>query len=225
MADKTFKTIDELSVLLVKERGLECEDVGDLERFLRLTNYYRFSGYAREFQINPRYGDSRFLEDTSFSKIRTIYHLDNKLRQLLLEQLGIIEIAIRAALAYEYGRVYGPAAFYLNVGNYQQGRDPLRDKPTEIVTGFLNDFDRDKSTIIPRYSNRCVGGKDFESRLQKYSNVPIWAAVEVVSFGRISNMLNYSTNVAPAKAAAALLGVQWVPFPETVHAFSVLRNL
>ncbi len=43
MAGKTFKTIDELSVLLVKERGLECEDVGELERFLRLTNYYRFS--------------------------------------------------------------------------------------------------------------------------------------------------------------------------------------
>ncbi len=42
--------------------------------------------------------------------------MDSKLRHLLLGvKFGIIEIAIRAKIAYEYGHDYGNTAYYLDI--------------------------------------------------------------------------------------------------------------
>lgn len=87
MSDKRFKSLDDLCSLLVDERNLACRDRDELKRFLSRTNYYRFSGYAREFQIDPRYGDDRFIGGASFEEIREIAEIDSKMRALLLEQL------------------------------------------------------------------------------------------------------------------------------------------
>ena len=99
MSDKRFKSLDDLCSLLVDERNLACRDRDELKRFLSRTNYYRFSGYAREFQIDPRYGDDRFIGGASFEEIREIAEIDSKMRALLLEQLSVVEIAMRAMLA------------------------------------------------------------------------------------------------------------------------------
>ena len=107
MSDKRFKSLDGLCSLLVDERNLICRDRDELKRFLSRTNYYRFSGYAREFQIDPRYGDDRFAAGASFEEIKEIVEIDSKMRVLLLEQLSVVEIAMRAMLAHEYGRDYG----------------------------------------------------------------------------------------------------------------------
>ncbi len=61
--------------------------------------------------------------------------------------------------------------------------------------------------------------------MSRYREVPIWVAVEVMSFGRISNMLVYMKEITSAKKVAENIGVQWGPFSETIHSFSVLRNI
>lgn len=144
MSDKRFKSLDDLCSLLVDERNLACRDRDELKRFLSRTNYYRFSGYAREFQIDPRYGDDRFIGGASFEEIREIAEIDSKMRVLLLEQLSVVEIAMRAILAHEYGRDYGERAFYLDTDFYKDDNDATRDKPLEIVKGILYDLERDK---------------------------------------------------------------------------------
>ena len=50
MENKPFKSIDEMCCLLIQDRGLICPDDNELRKFLSRTNYYRFSGYARDFQ-------------------------------------------------------------------------------------------------------------------------------------------------------------------------------
>ena len=60
---------------------------------------------------------------------------------------------------------------------------------------------------------------------EKYEDVPIWVAVEVLSFGRISNMIEYFADAGPAKRVAEELSVQWGPFGSVIHSLSVLRNL
>lgn len=142
MSDKRFKSLDDLCSLLVDERNLACRDRDELKRFLSRTNYYRFSGYAREFQIDPRYGDDRFIGGASFEEIREIAEIDSKMRALLLEQLSVVEIAMRAMLAHEYGRDHGERAFYLNTDFYKDGSDAAKDKPLEIVKGILSDLGR-----------------------------------------------------------------------------------
>ena len=224
MSNKPFKTIDELCDLLINERGLVCDDVTSLKGFLARTNYYRFSGYAREFQIDPRYGDNRFVGDVSFSEINEIIRIDSEMRLLLMRQLSVIEIAIRALMAHEYGRAYGEKAFYLDPEFYRQDAF-AEDKPLEIVRGIVSDLSRDKSNIIARYADRSIAGDDIECKIRRYVDVPIWAAVEVVSFGRVSNIISHAKDLDPAKAAAESLSVQWAPFADVVHSLSVLRNL
>ena len=225
MSDKRFKSLDDLCSLLVDERKLTCRDRDKLKRFLSRTNYYRFSGYAREFQIDPRYGDNRFVSGASFEEIREIAEIDSRMRALLLEQLSVVEIAVRAMLAYEYGRDYGESAFYLNADFYKDGNDATKDKPLEIVNGILSDLERDKGPMVSRYVNETVTGCALSSRCSRYAEVPIWVAVEAISFGRVTNFVSYVKDMEPAKRATSFFGIQWAPFAEVLHSLCVLRNL
>ena len=225
MSDKCFKTLDDLCTLLIDERNLICNNRDELRHFLARTNYYRFSGYAREFQIDPRYDDNRFIAGVTFEKIKAIATIDGNMRELLLEQLTVVEIAIRAMLAHEYGRDYGESAFYLNPDFYKRGNDSAKDKPLEIAKGILSDLERDKGPMVARYANKTVAGNTLEDRCHRYENVPIWVAVEAISFGRVTNFVSYVKDTEPAKRAASFFGIQWAPFAETLHSLCVLRNL
>lgn len=153
MESKPFKSLDELCNLLIVDRGLACDDSTDLKSFLTRTNYYRFSGYAREFQVNPRYGDNRFVAGTRLDDIRDIVLVDAEMRSLLMKQIAVVEVALRSVLAHEYAKAYGDSAFYLNLDFYKQGSGLQEDKPSAIISGFLNDLERDKSKMVSRYIN------------------------------------------------------------------------
>lgn len=225
MGDKLFKTLDQLKDVLTDERGLVVPNPDELKSYIARVNYYRFSGYAREFQIDPRYGDNRFVKGTTFEEIREIMEIDSKMRSLLLRGLSSIEVATRSLIAHEYSRAYGETAFYLDSDFYNDSANPNEDKPNVIVSGILSDLERDKSNMVSRYVDRSIDGDDLGSRLLRYANVPIWVAVELVSFGRVSNLIAYAKDPAPAKAAAAHFKLQWAPFAEVIHSLSVLRNL
>lgn len=222
---KPFLTLDQLCSLAIDDRGLICADRALFAKYLLRTNYYRFSGYAREFQIDPKYGDNHFKRGITFEAIREIIDADSMMRFFLMEQISTVEIAVRSTLAHEYARAYGERAFYLNTDFYKQGGNSSDDKPFDIVKGLLSDLERDKSRMVSRYVNESIVGETFEDRCKRYANVPIWVAVEVVSFGRVSNILGFSKDSLPAKEAAKSLGVQWDPFAEVVHALSVMRNM
>lgn len=216
MDNKPFKSIDAMCRLLIQDRGLICLDVNELRKFLSRTNYYRFSGYARDFQVDPENGKNSFVDNTSFQDLNKLIDLDAKLRILLTEQLGVIEIAIRAKLAHEFGNEYGSNAYYLDYNTYANP-DFAKDF---IIPGILSDLDHDKSRIIQHYSKAS-----FNTPYEKYHDVPIWVAVEVLSFGRISNMISHSKDIEVTKRIAKSLGVQWKPFSSIVHSLHVLRNL
>ena len=211
---KLFLSLSNLLKLL-QERGLLIEDEESARRFLHQTNYYRFSGYAREFQKDPGHGDDNFKKGTSFNQVQQLMSLDSQLRHMLLQQLEIVETTIRAEYAHELGRFYGEAAFYLSESTYVD----VKERPSQIVSGIVQDLSRSNSRMIGHYANT-----DTDDPLERYQNVPIWVAVEVMSFGRLSNMLTYMKDIAPAKKVAENISVQWKPFAETIHSFSVLRN-
>ncbi|WP_216379655.1 Abi family protein [Arcanobacterium phocae] len=86
--NKCFLSIED-QVLLLEERGLIIHSKTEAEDFLRSHNYYRFSGYAREFQEDPRHGKNNFAPGISFDDISSLIDLDQRLRRLLLEALEI----------------------------------------------------------------------------------------------------------------------------------------
>lgn len=219
--EKPFKTIDELTSILIDERNLPCDSRTELANYLRTINYYRFSGYARQFQRDPKYGDDRFFDNTSFRSVKSVIDTDARLRTLLFRQLAAIEIGIRSVLAHELGRKHGNTAFYLEESSYLD----LNGKPEEIVKKLVADLDRSKAAFVARYTDKTIIGSDLSSKIKRYEKVPIWVMVEVASFGHIVNMIEYLSDHEPVKAAAARISVQWGPFGSVIHSLSVLRNL
>jgi abortive infection bacteriophage resistance protein len=206
--DKPFKELNEL-VSLLEHRKLRVHNADEASVVLSDLNYYRFTGYARQFQIDPAQGNNQFVGDSSFDTICTLVDLDRQLRFTLLDALTTVEIAIRSRFAHELGRVHGESAFYLEHSNYLASTPDL-GKLLETLRG---DLLRSRSPMVARYR-----------RGESLAAVPVWVAVEVLSFGSLAKMLYYLTPDEPARAVAHGLSLPWEGFQATIHSLAVLRN-
>jgi abortive infection bacteriophage resistance protein len=216
---KPFKTIPEL-VALLEGRGLAI-DRPDGAAFLHDFNYYRFSGYARQFQMNPSGGQNKYQTGSTLTEICSVIEFDGELRKLLSAALTVVELSVRARFAHEAGKVFGQRAFYLDRANYLGSTRDLDN----FLDSIHRDLTRSKSPTVARYTKvvtTTVAGNP--STQKSFDDVPIWVAVEVLSFGAIAKMLMYLTNDLPAKMVAASYSVAWDGFQNTIHSFSVMRN-
>ena len=100
-----------------------------------------------------------------------------------------------------------------------------RSQCSTAVKGILSDLERDKGPMVSRYVDKSVVGDSLSSRCNRYAEVPIWVAVEAISFGRVTNFVSYVKDVEPTKRAISIFGIQWAPFAEVLHSLCVLRNL
>lgn len=101
-------------VQLLQQRGLTVADPQSAQQFLSHLNYYRFSGYCPAFELQRH----NFIGGTTFEDVVAAYQFDLTLRDLLTEALEIVEVDLRASIAYQFGQRYGafghtdPAHFY-----------------------------------------------------------------------------------------------------------------
>ena len=70
MAKKWLSYQEQVSRL--QERGLVVSDTYACESFLSEVSYYRFSGYFRYWQKNPKYGDDQFLDGINLETIENV---------------------------------------------------------------------------------------------------------------------------------------------------------
>src|SRR5690606_4469614 len=112
-------------------------------QFLSHLNYYRFSGYclAFESQRHP------FNGTTTFEDVVAAYHFDLILRDLLTEALEVVEVDLRAAIAYTFGQQNGafghvdPTNFFRQF-KHKQWLDGLRHEATRSRELFIQHFQR-----------------------------------------------------------------------------------
>ncbi len=82
--------------------------------YLRTIGYYRLSGYfTLSDNLLLKVLKSRldeFITDTRFRRCQSLYMFDKKLRQLALDTLERIEVALRVNIAHTLGR-HDPLAY------------------------------------------------------------------------------------------------------------------
>lgn len=171
---KPSKTISEL-IELLKARNLIFADEHKAEDFLFQNNYYRLSGYWRKYQTNPDSGDNNFKDGTAFEKILAIYELDASLRNLLQRGLGIFEISFRSKIAYCMAHSEPNGQFLYLLQNSYNNKISKNEKPEDLLISIKKELERSKEKCVIHYKN-------------KNEDIPIWAAIEVLSFGTISKM-------------------------------------
>ena len=219
---KPFASFDD-QINRMKNRGLILPDDGTVEQFLKRNSYYRFSGYMRYFQLAPGKGDENFRQGTKWEDIVTIYELDVSLRSYLLAGLQIAEIATRTAFAHCEAENHSPYGHYLNKNSYvepkRSNKKPKRSKQISTEKIIRSELDRSKEPFIKRYRPQNTNGT------QWMDNVPVWAAVEVLSFGTLSKAIAYQNDDQGLyKAMCSILGVQKEHLAPQLRSFTHARN-
>ncbi len=166
MQVKQPKTHNE-QVEILKSKGLIIEDESLALQVLKELNYYTFTGYLREFEIDR----NNYEEGTTFEKIYNIIEFDRKFRNIILFSIEPIELLIKSKLSYYIAHKYGPLG-YLKPNNFESSK-----QQNMIVKNFNRNVNKNKKLgYIQHHINKYDG------------KFPIWVAVNLFSFGMLSNL-------------------------------------
>ena len=165
----------------MRDRGLIIDDEADAIAWLSDTNYYRVRGYWITLEQ-----EDRFLPGTTLADIREIYRLDRELRSWLWNAIGPIEVKARTSFAYHLSLACGPLA------HKTPGFFTNRKAHSKSMGGYARALARAERDGVP-----CV-----VHNLRKYGDLPVWAAVEIMSMGTVSQLYgNLSDQAAYADGA------------------------
>ncbi|WP_028988014.1 Abi family protein [Thermicanus aegyptius] len=160
-------TTFEQQIEILRSRGLIVNDEEFAINVLKTTNYYRLTAYTL-----PLKKDDKFYQGITFEHIYKIYQFDAELRLLLMSIFEQIEIAFRTHTAYLIAHKYGPLG-YRDKNNFRYPKNHSK---------FLMELDENiknsKELFISHHFNK-YGGR-----------IPIWVAVEVLTFGLLSKLFN-----------------------------------
>ena len=206
---KSFKTFDE-QLMLLKERKLKIlNDCFALSKLKRI-NYYRLSAYFLPFQY-PKNSDKKdiFYEDTTFEEIIRLYYFDCELRKIVFEAIEIIEIYFRTQITYHHALKYG-AFGYLKKENFETSQE-FYDK---IMINLKDETKRSEESFIKHFKDEY-----------NTTDLPMWAVVEVISFGTISKLYSILKTQEQEAVISELKGINKKVFKNWLHGLSVIRNI
>lgn len=199
---KLYKSVGE-QVQQFAKRGMVI-DIPDNEaaEVLRSITYYRFSGYALPFRDTV---SDMYTNGLKFSDVIALYQFDSRLRELVGNALGAVEVTLRTILADEFSSKYGPLG-YLDAANFE----PNSGYETTIAI-VEREFGRSKQPCAEHFKTA-------------YMKPPFWAVVDVTTFGSVSNLLK-ELKRADQNAVSMHYGLRGDYLASYMHHATVLRNL
>ncbi len=189
---------------LLASRGLIISNRIRAEHFLSQVNYYRFSAYCLPFEIRRH----QFKQGVAFEQIQELYEFDRRLRFLIDEALEVIEISVRTAIAYYLAHKYGAFAHEDHATFF------IRFDHAAWISKVHEETSRSKETFIEHYNNKYHG----------FPKLPVWMAVEVMSFGALSQ-LYHNLLRGDQIALAKTIGFHSAVLSSWLHTFTYVRNI
>lgn len=122
----------------------------------------------------------------------------------ILEQ---VEIAFRTHISYHIAHKYGPLGYY-EAGHFNS---------LDYHNSFLNEFDREikrSHEIFVRHHN-----------VKYHGQLPVWVAIEVLSFGSLSKLYSNMNNEDKNSIAKTNYKVPAVYLESWLKCFSYIRNI
>jgi abortive infection bacteriophage resistance protein len=200
---KTYKE----QVEIYKSRNLYIEDSELAEKVLQRINYYRLTAYG--LTLKDPINKDQYMSGSSFSKILSLYEFDRRLRLLLLGVLETIEIAFRTHISYEMAHKFGPLGY--------------KNKEHFINEKFHQDFLNEMETLIKKSRK---GELFIEHHFRNYEgNIPIWAVIEVTSFGVISKLFRNVNEEVKKHLAKTYYHIPYLYLESWLQSLSNVRNV
>lgn len=190
-------------------RGMDVGDHDSAVGVLRRINYYRLSGYWYPFrqQIGGVRADD-FYPGTRLDDVVALYEFDARLRAATFSVLAPIELALRALIGHELGRI-DPCAHL----------DPGLLGPTaqrgDSYSKWLENYDLELS----RSREDFVGHHH-----QKYGGrLPVWAAVELLDWGSLTYLYGFAPREVQ-DAVADACGLRGPQLTSWMKSLNLVRN-
>lgn len=164
---KTFLSVSQL-IQKLKDSGMIIDSQIEAETALTTIGYYRLKGYSFH-RINPI--TQKYLPDTNFSDVLKLYYFDSKLSHLLFSYLSQIEVALRTRLVNAFQSTQDALILH----------DPSVFKDKQLYWrnqgSIASEIGRSNDVFIEHNFNNHDGA------------IPLWASVEVMSFGTLSKII------------------------------------
>lgn len=159
-------TIDE-QVENLKNNGLIVDDEEYAKRILNDVSYFRL---VKAYSLNLKPKNGNYDNKTTFREIVDLYLFNANLRQIIFPEIEKIEVNVRCRIANYFSEQYGVLG-YLETKNFV---DDVYYKE------FMEDIEQEirrnsKAPFVRNFRENYEGG-----------NLPIYALVEVFSFGTLS---------------------------------------
>lgn len=164
---KSFLTTHQL-IQKLTDAGMIITSQEEAEKALMTIGYYRLKGYS--FQYFDR-ASQKYITGTQLSDILRLYQFDMELSHLVFGYLSQIEVALRTRLIHAFEITQDPLA--LNDPSMWQDKKLYWQNQGVIASEITRSHD---AFIKHNFDNHD-------------GSVPIWASVEIMSFGTLSKVI------------------------------------
>ena len=195
-------------IIRLKADGLTILETTQASEFLGHVGYYAVSGYCLAFQDATK----RFTSTVTFDQIQSAYRFDVQLRDLLNEALEWIEIDLCATVSNYFGKQYGPFG-HTEAGSFHQ-QFSYTTSHSSWLTKLHEEAKRSQEPFVNHFNQTYI----------EYPDLPIWVAVEIMSFGSLSHMIS-AMKKHDRRQVANDYGVSPGGLAKAVHHFTYIRNL
>lgn len=164
---KPYLSVEQLVQKLI-DAGMEISSQDEAEKVLNTIGYYRLKGYCYH-----RFDDhtNQYIADTKLCDVIELYNFDTKLSHLIFGYISQIEVALRARVVNAFQPYHDSVAL----------NDPSFFKDKEYYWknqgALASEIARSRDIFIAHNFNNHDGA------------IPVWAAVEIMSFGTLSKTI------------------------------------
>ena len=185
---KPMRTSEDL-VLHMKDKGISFTIISEDEAKKHLAqhnNYFKLTSYRKnytKYTTGAKAGKYEFLE---FAYLRELARIDVEVRHLLLEMALDIEHFLKVMLITEVER---------QMLNGEDGYQIIKDYTFDMHNPEINKRAENASKRTATFNRKVSQNKKnpyCSGLVEKYaSEMPVWAYVELISFGDLKDLIQY----------------------------------
>lgn len=208
---QTFLTYEQQIDKLLSEKMLSVPDKEYAAKTLEQLSYYSLiGGYKKPFK---HAASGNYKHGVTFNEIVALYYFDEALRTLFLRYILHIERYMKSIISYHFCEKYGEhQQEYLNPSNYT-----LTKKNTSDVHKLI--YSIQKAISLPsRYTY-------ITHHANKYGNVPLWVAMNALTFGQVSKLYQYIPNDVQYKISQKFSHVSERELHQFITVIARCRNI
>ena len=207
--EKTYQTIEE-RINHLKQRGLIFKNEEKAKKVILRENYFYLTEEYEDIFLDLKKKDESYVRETYFEELYAIYQFDRELRNLLLDDIGMVETYLKSYVAEVFAATYG-CKNYMKVQNFK------------LNANSNHQFDRLYQEIRQNLKRSPKNGVVKQYQI-KNKNLPPWVLVRVMTFGNIKQFY-YLLKTEEKEKVAKFLGVDRKYLYTYLQILNVIRNI